>query len=403
MKTIATAAAAASLLLAVSAANAQVPTPDHVLILVLENHDFESIIGSDEAPYINSLVAQAALFTDSHGVTHPSQPNYLWLFSGDNQGVTNDACPNTFSTEHLGNLLLTSALGFAGYSEDLPAEGSTVCNSGQYARKHNPWVNFTNVPTTANKPFTAFPSDYTTLPTLSFVIPNQHNDMHSAPIGEGDAWLKQHIDGYVNWALSNNSLFILTFDEDDFSPQNHIPTLFIGSMVAPGSYAETIDHVDVLRTLEDMYGLAYAGASNIATPITDVWNTCGDGVADAGEQCGEPSLLCGVDEVCRSCVCENARVCESGISFEKPSLKMTANTFSMKLKGEAIVPKPWTGIDPVTNGVHVQVDEPQGPGGVDAVIAGGSLWRVNGTATRWTYTDKAGTVSGITKIVLSDQ
>ena len=403
MKTIVTAAIAASVILGASIGHAQVPTPDHVLILVLENHDFESIIGSDEAPYINSLVPQGALFSDSHGVTHPSQPNYLWLFSGDDQGVTSDACPNTFSTENLGNLLLTSSLGFAGYSEDLPAEGSTVCNSGQYARKHNPWVNFTNVPTSANKPFTAFPSDYSTLPTVSFVIPNQFNDMHSAPIGVGDTWLMQHIDGFVNWALSNNSLFILTFDEDDFSPQNHIPTLFIGSMVEPGSYAETIDHVDVLRTIEDMYGLAYAGASDIATPITDVWSSCGDGVADVGEECGEPTLTCGAGETCRACTCVNATICQSGITFAKPKLTMAANPFVMKLKAEAVVPKPWVGVDPVANGIQIQVDELEGAGGIDAVLSGGALWRVNGTGTKWSYTDPLGTVAGITKAIVSDQ
>src|SRR5262249_1604522 len=161
MHRIVTAAVAASIVLAAPLAHAQVPTPDHVVIVILENHAFDQIIGSDQAPYINYLAAQAAVFTDSHGVTHPSQPNYLWLVSGDDQGVTTDACPNTFSTENLGHLLLSSALGFAGYSEDLPAEGSTVCTSGQYARKHNPWSNFTNVPTTANETFAEFPADYT--------------------------------------------------------------------------------------------------------------------------------------------------------------------------------------------------------------------------------------------------
>ena len=75
---------------------AQLPQPDHIVIVIEENHGYNDIIGSSQAPYINSLVDDtlSALFTDSHGVTHPSQPNYLWLFSGDNQGITDDNLPN---------------------------------------------------------------------------------------------------------------------------------------------------------------------------------------------------------------------------------------------------------------------------------------------------------------------
>ncbi|HEV7674023.1 MAG TPA: alkaline phosphatase family protein, partial [Candidatus Angelobacter sp.] len=135
--------------------------PDHVVIVIEENHSFASIIGSSSAPYINSLAQQGALFTQSFGVEHPSQPNYLDLFSGSNQGITDDTCPHTFSTENLASELAAAGQTFTGFSEDLPSAGSTVCTSGGYARKHAPWVNFTNVPTTSNQPFTSFPTDFT--------------------------------------------------------------------------------------------------------------------------------------------------------------------------------------------------------------------------------------------------
>lgn len=79
-----------------------VPRPDHVVIVIEENHSYSEIIGSPAAPYINSLAAQGALFTQSYAITHPSQPNYLDLFSGFNQGVTNDSCPHYFTTDNLG-------------------------------------------------------------------------------------------------------------------------------------------------------------------------------------------------------------------------------------------------------------------------------------------------------------
>jgi acid phosphatase len=68
------------------------PRPDHIVIVIEENHGYDQIIGAEEAPYINHLAQQAAVFTDAHGVTHPSQPDYLALFSGSRQGVHNDHC-----------------------------------------------------------------------------------------------------------------------------------------------------------------------------------------------------------------------------------------------------------------------------------------------------------------------
>jgi uncharacterized membrane protein len=245
--------------------------PDHVVIVMEENHSFSEIIGSSSAPFINSLAQQGALFTQSFAVEHPSQPNYLDLFSGSNQGVTDDSCPHTFSTENLGSELTAAGFTFTGFSEDLPSAGSTVCTSGAYARKHSPWVNFTNVSTSANQPFTSFPTDFTTLPKLSFVIPNLNDDMHDGTIAQGDTWLQQHINSYVQFAQAHNSLLIVTWDEDDNSSSNQIPTIFVGPMVKQGQFSETINHFNVLRTLEDLYGLTHAGSAASATAIADVW------------------------------------------------------------------------------------------------------------------------------------
>jgi len=257
---------------ATSRAQPLVP-PDHVVIVVEENKAYSQIIGSSAAPYINGLVPQGALFTQSFGITHPSQPNYIAFFAGSTLGVTDNSCPHTFSAPNLGSELLGAGLTFAGYSQGLPSTGSTVCTSGSYMRKHNPWVNFTNVPSSANKPFTSFPSTFTSLPTLSIVVPDQANDMHDGSITQGDTWLRQNLDAYVQWAKTHNSLFILTFDEDDDAHGNQIATIFVGPMVRPGRYGTRIDHYNVLRTLEDLYGLPHAGNAASAAPIVDIWTT----------------------------------------------------------------------------------------------------------------------------------
>jgi acid phosphatase len=254
-------------------AAAAVPQPAHIVIVVEENRSENGIIGNKSAPFITSLAANGANMTQSYAETHPSEPNYLALFAGNTFGVTKDLCPvNAGAAPNLGSELLASGHTFVGFAEGLPAVGSPVCTAGKYARKHVPWTNFTNVPAANSLPFSAFPmGNYPSLPTVSFVIPNNDNNMHDGSIAQADAWLNRQLSGYANWAVANNSLLILTFDEDDNGSRNQIPTVFYGAHVRPGNYGEQINHYNVLSTVEQMYGLPKTGYAANAAPITDIW------------------------------------------------------------------------------------------------------------------------------------
>ena len=265
---------AALALIASIAAPALPSPPAHVVIVVEENKESDHIVGNvRSAPYINDLIARGAYFTRSYGVAHPSQPNYIALFAGvRNRG--GDRCPPPGIDTNAPNLateLRDAHRTFAGYAEDLPAAGSRVCWSGQYARKHVPWASFDNVLASENLPLSALPADYDKLPTVSFIIPNLLDDMHSASIERGDAWLKAHVGPIVDWAMKHDTLVIVTWDESDDFFGNHIPTIFIGPMVRPGRYDEPVTHYRVLRTIEDLYGLAHAGSAAQAQPLTDIW------------------------------------------------------------------------------------------------------------------------------------
>jgi phosphatidylinositol-3-phosphatase len=273
-RTVAGVAAGLSAVLALpaAAAHAALPGYDHIVVVVEENHAFGEVIGNSHAPYISSLAAAGATMTRSFAVTHPSEPNYLALFSGSTHGLTDDSCPHTYSSENLGHQLLAAGRTFKGYSESMPSDGYTGCTSGQYARKHNPWVDFSNVPSASNLRFSDFPTDFTALPSVAFVVPNLCDDMHDCSVSTGDTWLKNHLGGYATWARTHNSLLVVTFDEDDRSASNQIPTLFYGAHVATGSYSEHITHYTVLRTLESLRGLGCTANSCSATAITDIWN-----------------------------------------------------------------------------------------------------------------------------------
>lgn len=300
----------------------EVPKPNHVVIVIFENHSFEQIINkSQETNYFNELAngSSSALFTNSHGMTHPSQPNYLFLFSGRDQHVKDDEMPkDKFKTPNLAASLLSIDSSFKTYSEDLPYVGfdgkKDDTDDHKYVRKHNPAANWmwdknsgssheNQIPDSLNQPFSVFKSmsensDFSKLPTVSFVIPNLENDMHGGNWWEtfkhlsheedkeaqqtGNNWLRQNIKPYADWAIKNNSLLIITFDEDNYLPlpfakhtKNQIPTIFVGQMVKPDKYSERITHCNVLATLLKMYNLSpgiMGKANSDSDCIKDCWN-----------------------------------------------------------------------------------------------------------------------------------
>lgn len=265
---------ALGLALAQPVSAAELPRPDHIVIVVEENKGYSQVIGNPDAPYINALAQHGALFTHSYGVTHPSQPNYLALFSGTTRGIGSNACPLALKGENLANALIEKGLSFVSYAESLPEAGFEGCRYGAYMRKHNPVANWEEL-AASNRPFTAFPQDFSQLPTVALVIPDLRNDMHDGSIEQGDAWLAQNIESYAQWAMTHNSLLIVTFDEDDGREGNHIATIFVGERVKPGKPAQRINHYTLLRTFSEMYGLSLLGESKEQPPITGMWRESG--------------------------------------------------------------------------------------------------------------------------------
>jgi hypothetical protein len=264
------------------------PLPDHIVIFVLENKSYEQIIEiTVNAPYINQLAKSGALFTQFYALTHPSQPNYLMMFSGSNQGINNNSYPTAapwnrtipFHTPNMGACLISKGYTFKGYAQGLPSVGYLGVNSGKYYSKHavySYWQGegLNTIPDSSNQPFSNFPTDFNLLPTVSYVIPDSQYSMHDGTILQGDSWLKNNMDAYITWAKTHNSLFILTFDEGRTDSDNRIVTIISGQNVVAGRYNEKLNHYNLLRTIEDIYGICYTSANDsAASPITSCWDS----------------------------------------------------------------------------------------------------------------------------------
>lgn len=228
-----------------------VPAYDHIVVVMMENHDYSEIIGNTQAPYINGLAAGGALLSNYTAITHPSEPNYFSLYAGSTFGVTDDNA-HSEPDPTLATILQGAGKTFTGYIE--PASPA----------KHNPWESFPEG-FTVERDFSTFPTNnnFASLPSVSFVVPDQNDDMHDGTIQQGDTWLQTNIDSYAQWAKTHNSLLIVVWDEGDVSPNDQVASIFYGAHVVPGSYDTAYNHYNLHSTILAAFNLT--GPNNAAS------------------------------------------------------------------------------------------------------------------------------------------
>ncbi len=257
--------------------------PDHVIVVVEENHSFEQIIGAPAAPFLNHLAAHGTLLTDDHAITHPSLPNYVALLAGHTP-IHTDCRFCTFTGPTLVDQLDAHHLSWAAYLQGLPRPCSTVAHAGAYTDLVNPFIHAADLrhhPARCDRvlPYRHFPSDLAAgrLPAVVFVMPDLDHEMHSGPVRVADAWL-HHLVGQLQTspAWAQDTRLVVTFDESTrpdvraccagLARGGRIPTIIAGPRVPPGRDPTPYSHYSLLRSIEVAYGLPLLG--HAADPAT---------------------------------------------------------------------------------------------------------------------------------------
>jgi hypothetical protein len=244
------------------------PRWDHVVVVIMSSRSYGEVIGNADAPFVNLLARSGATFTNAHAIARPAAPNAFALFAGSTSGVRSDACPPRQYGNNLALELVAKGLSFASYAQGLPEAGSRGCRQHPYETSHNPPASFRNVPRTMLAKASAFGAEFTALPTVSFLIPDENDSMAVGDVSTGDAWLREHITPYAAWATTHRSLLVITWDQaDPADADNHIPMVAIGTGVRIGTVTERVDHYRLLATIEDAFGLPRLGATVGVSPI----------------------------------------------------------------------------------------------------------------------------------------
>jgi phosphatidylinositol-3-phosphatase len=256
--------------LAPATANSSQPVPafSHVFTIVLENKSASSVLGSPDAPYLNELAGRYGVAQSYQGVAHPSQPNYLALFSGSTQGITDDQ-PHDITAPTIADQLEATGRSWRVYAEDVPggcfngatASSGGVDGSGTYARKHEPAISFTAISGSPSRCANVRPlRDFDpTASSYALIIPNMCNDAHDCPLSTADAWLKSYVPRILDSpAWQDGGVLFITFDEADGPERNAnlVSTLVIAPNVAPGTQSSVPhSHYSLLRTIQAGFGL----------------------------------------------------------------------------------------------------------------------------------------------------
>ena len=260
------------------------PDFSHIYVIIMENKPYRSIVGSDAAPYLNSLIARYGMATQMYAETHPSQPNYIALTSGGLQGTPGDKTFNT-AAPNLLDQIEASGRTWHVYAQDYPGgcyKSSSAPGgvdgpgaAGEYARKHNPAISYTSI---SGNParcanITKLAGFNPAAANFEMIVPNMINDMHSSSTGAGDAFLRAFVPKITSSSAFAGSVLFITWDEsfdsDVAGGGGHIATVIASPGMKPGSrFTAPASHYSMLRTMELAWGMPLLGAAATASTIT---------------------------------------------------------------------------------------------------------------------------------------
>ncbi len=269
-----------------------------VFVIMMENHNWDSIKDSSSAPYINQTLLPMAAHTEQYynppGL-HPSEPNYLWLEAGSNFKITNDSDPlrnHLSTTAHLTTLLDAANISWKAYQEGITGTDCPLASHGKYAAKHNPMIYFDDVTDTNNRqsayciaherPYTELAADLTnnSVARYNFITPDLCNDMHDSggcatfdSVKNGDRWLSAEVPKILaSQAYQQGGVLFITWDESEGG--DHPVGMIVLSPDAKVGYSNTIHytHSSTLRTIEELFNVSpFLGDAANASDLSDLF------------------------------------------------------------------------------------------------------------------------------------
>jgi hypothetical protein len=260
---------------------ADIPNFDHIVLIMLENEDYEQVIGNPQMPNLNALATQNVTLSNYYAIGHPSLPNYIALMSGGTQNITSDCNTCFVNQKNLADLIMASGRTWKAYEENMPSP-CFIGDSKLYAQKHDPLLYFDSIRTNSvickNSivPLTQLDSDLAAkqMPNFAFIMPNLCNSGHDCALDKPDAWVQDMVAKLqASPAFGSNSLIAIIFDEGQPSNKGaccglasgggKVAAILISPLAKPGFNDDTeYSHYSLLKTILAAWNLPGLGMTN---------------------------------------------------------------------------------------------------------------------------------------------
>jgi Phosphoesterase family len=273
---------------------------DHVFLIYMENKGVDDIVGSPNAPYINSLINTEDYADNYYALGHPSDPNYFRVMGGSDFGIDYNPAGNVIDAPSLMQEMDQAGISWAGYAQSMPFPGDLV-SSGNYAVDQLPFAQFSyvydNTPAYLQEhllPLTQLSTnleDPNTFPEFTWIAADEDNNMEGpidTPSGiaqflvsqvtnqqynvaAGDQFVQQEVSAIENsptWTdPTQKDAIIITMDEDNNNLSlgfgndgNNVPMIVIpnqdavtagGMQSGPFTTDAYYNEYSLMATLED--------------------------------------------------------------------------------------------------------------------------------------------------------
>ncbi len=258
-----------------------------VFTILLENHDYNEIVGSKNAPYLNSLIDTYGLATNyfDSGV-HPSLPNYLYLVSGATQypggvNVGPQYAPYFPSpADNLGAQMENAGIPWRAYQENMGVP-CNLSNFGTYVPKHNPFIYFTSLQKAEGDLCAKRDVDDELFDAdlaggaykYMWITPDLVHDGHDpaaepvTALRQSDKWMSHQVPKILaSEAYQKGGALFITWDEAEGRNGNdlhQVPMIVVSpKLKSPGMKVATkLTHASYLATMEDLFGCPRLGAA----------------------------------------------------------------------------------------------------------------------------------------------
>jgi hypothetical protein len=263
-----------------------------VFTILLENHSYDQVVGSADAPYINKLIDRHGLATNyQDSGHHPSLRNYLYMVSGDvqyplciDENPTWPGIPGfPVDADNLGYQMEQAGIKWRSYQASM-GKPCNLSTNGDYAPKHDPFLYFDNIQNgpddlcaRRNVDYTEFPADLASGEyQYMWITPDLVEDGHdpagdpSAGLQQTDDWLARELPRILHSkAYLDGGVIFITWDEGGnfnwltCSADDQVPMIVISpKLKSAGMKVGTpLSHASYLATMEDLYGLPRLGAA----------------------------------------------------------------------------------------------------------------------------------------------